>query len=125
MVRLILFHFAAPYAHHRGSMSGNIYATYACVDRGLEHASEVFHTRQISYPLMVTVYRMLECHSMDIHPYPSSGVVSELGTFDHAEWCLFSVEVRNMYGTPFEVTIERTQEGLFLLFLPMALHLLG
>ncbi|KAF8921247.1 TRAPP II complex [Mucidula mucida] len=93
-----------------GCTNGTIYATYACVDRGLEVTPDVFHTRQLSYPLMVTVYRMLECQSMDIHPYPSNAVGSP-SIHDHADWCLFSVEVRNSYGAPFEVTIERTQEG--------------
>lgn len=30
---------------------------------------------------------------------------------DQADWCLFSIDVRNTYGLPFEVTFERTQEG--------------
>lgn len=30
---------------------------------------------------------------------------------DIAEWCIFSIEVRNTYGLPFEVTFERDQEG--------------
>lgn len=32
-------------------------------------------------------------------------------TFDDGDWCLFSLEVRNTYGTPFDVTLERTQDG--------------
>lgn len=27
-------------------------------------------------------------------------------------WCLFTIDVRNTYGLPFEVTLERVQEGL-------------
>lgn len=34
-----------------------------------------------------------------------------LNVDDDAEWCLFSVEVRNTYGLPFEVTFERDQPG--------------
>jgi len=29
---------------------------------------------------------------------------------DH-DWCLFSIEVRNTYGLPFEVTFERMNKG--------------
>jgi len=29
---------------------------------------------------------------------------------DH-NWCLFSIEVRNTYGLPFEVTFERMDKG--------------
>jgi len=29
---------------------------------------------------------------------------------DH-DWCLFSIEVRNTYGLPFEVTFERMDKG--------------
>ena len=34
--------------------------------------------------------------------------------FDDVEeegWCLFTIDVRNTYGLPFEVTLERDQEG--------------
>lgn len=55
---------------------------------------------------------------MDIQPFPSYAAESE----DEAEgqqlsengengWCLFSVEVRNTYGLPFDVSFERIQEG--------------
>jgi len=68
---------------------------------------------------MVTVYRMLECHGMDILPYPSYPMEfdnkstknnSNLFVEDKGAWCLFSVDVRNTYGTPFEVSIERIQK---------------
>lgn len=26
-------------------------------------------------------------------------------------WCLFSIDVRNTYGSPFEVTLKRVQKG--------------
>lgn len=31
---------------------------------------------------------------------------------DEGDWCLFSVDVRNVYGLPFEVTFERKQDGM-------------
>ena len=34
-----------------------------------------------------------------------------LNVADVADWCIFSVEVRNTYGLPFEVTFERDQPG--------------
>jgi hypothetical protein len=73
---------------------------------------------------MVTVYHMLECHGMDILPFPShssddSDAVDDwkkarrhdLYIDDEASWCLFSIEVRNTYGLPFEVSFDRNQEG--------------
>ncbi len=102
------------------STSGTIHATYACIERSSETPPEVFHTRQLSYPLMVTVYHMLDCQAMDILPLPlhdddSRPGKSQLPKSDIPGWCLFSIEVRNSYGTPFEVTIERVQQGIFLL----------
>lgn len=71
---------------------------------------------------MVTVYPMLQCHNMDLTPFPSyrdhvstsAGVMQarHLDIDDGTSWCLFSVEVRNMYGSPFEVTFEREQTGM-------------
>ncbi|KAK0459779.1 TRAPP II complex [Desarmillaria tabescens] len=98
-----------------GCTSGTIHVTYACIQRNPESPSEVFHTRQLSYPLMVTVYHMLDCQAMDILPLPlhdddSRPKKSQLPKSDIPDWCLFSIEVRNSYGTPFEVTIERVQQ---------------
>ena len=78
----------------------------------------------------MTVYHMLECHAMDILPYsgatttlpPDADDGSDvpgdakarktlLHVGDIADWCIFSIEVRNTYGLPFEVTFERNQEG--------------
>lgn len=69
---------------------------------------------------------MLECHAMDILPYsadisehpstsldanPRQSRKTTLLVADEPGWCLFSVDVRNTYGLPFEVTIERNQVG--------------
>lgn len=108
------------------STNGTIYFSYSHARRELPSleraATEVFHTRQISYPVMVTVYHMLECHGMDILPFPSyisdkgdRALKTEHGEIfsvdDEGSWCLFSIEVRNTYGLPFDVAFERTQEG--------------
>lgn len=86
-------------------------------------ASEVFYTRQLSYPVTVTVYHMLECHDLrlmpmvdvnydDIGSRASNSVIHLLPEVDDpAEWCLFAIDVRNTYGLPFEVTFEREQAG--------------
>lgn len=118
-----------PHFHH--STNGAIHVSYAYVKRSqesLQEPAEVFHTRQLSYPVLVTVYHMLECHAMDILSY--SGATTALSPYageddlvdakvrrsllhvgDIADWCIFSIEVRNTYGLPFEVTFERNQEG--------------
>jgi hypothetical protein len=109
------------------STNGTIHASYAYVHRPRnpqEELPEVFHARHLSYPVMVTVYHMLECHGMDIIPLPDceipnvdsyiSGAVGSQSISDmggEPGWCLFSIEVRNTYGLPFEVTFERHQEG--------------
>jgi len=55
---------------------------------------------------------------MDILPY--SGLNDRvgvgrpdpsLGESEDRDWCLFSIEVRNTYGLPFEVTFERMDKG--------------
>ena len=89
----------------------------------------MFYTRQLSYPVLVTVYHMLECQAMDILSYTGATTTktsdddlddispearartSLLHVGEIADWCIFSIEVRNTYGLPFEVTFERNQEG--------------
>lgn len=111
------------------SINGTIHVAYSYVHRPLaeaDGASEVFHTRQLTYPVLVTVYHMLECHGMDILPFggdESYGADEEvvhtqhslLSVGDDASWCLFCIDVRNTYGLPFEVTFERVQEGMSLI----------
>ncbi|KAF5391257.1 hypothetical protein D9757_001865 [Collybiopsis confluens] len=105
-----------------GCTEGTIHTSYSYINRDSPNGQKnsVFYTRQLSYPLMVTVYRMLESHGMDILPYPSypgepnSEVAkhdSNLFVEDKAAWCLFFIDVKNTYGIPFEVSIERIQEG--------------
>lgn len=79
-------------------------------------AVNTFYTRQLTYPVLVTVYHMLECYDMDILSY--SGLNDRFGVGypsagenEDQEWFLFSIEVRNTYGLPFEVTFERIDEG--------------
>lgn len=80
-------------------------------------------TRQLQYPISVTVYQSLECHSLNIFPisqmeasvadnsadpYNWKGLMSDV---DRHGWCAVTVDIRNIYGLPFEVTLLRTQEG--------------
>lgn len=97
-----------------------------------DKSSNLFYTRQILYPVLVTVYHTLECHAMDILPFApiitfpadqmeeSDGEIETeetkarralLEVDDQNDWCLFAVDVRNAYGLPFEVHFERNQEG--------------
>lgn len=100
---------------HLYSTNGTIHISYAHVETA---NSDVFYMRQVSYPLMVTVYHMLECSAMDILAFPSyshshrrNKEVKYLNIEEEAGWCLFSIEVRNSYGSPFDVTLVRTQKG--------------
>ncbi|KAG6832127.1 hypothetical protein H0H87_002439 [Tephrocybe sp. NHM501043] len=109
-----------------GCTHGTIHFSYSYVHREqpVLGDSGVFHTRQLSYPIMVTVYHMLECHAMDILPFPHDNPIFDdadderirsrretLYVGNESSWCLFSIEVRNTYGLPFDVTFERFQEG--------------
>jgi hypothetical protein len=102
------------------STNGSIHIAYAHSRHALEAYPPVddFYTRQLTYPVLVTVYHMLECYDMDILSY--SGIDDEfgagcfgtaLGENEDQRWCLFSIEVRNTYGLPFEVIFERVSEG--------------
>lgn len=106
------------------STSGDIFISYGCLHRSrpnLSRPSEMFYTRQVSYPVLVTVYHMLECHSMDIFPLsvgdyeagktPASKRRELFKDVEEEGWCLFTIDVRNTYGSPFEVTLERVQDG--------------
>ena len=61
---------------------------------------------------------------MDILPFPSyagnsefheqlqTGKRKDLVLDESWGWCLFSVEVRNAYGLPFDVTFSRVEDGM-------------
>ncbi|KAJ3540870.1 hypothetical protein NMY22_g4126 [Coprinellus aureogranulatus] len=106
-----------------GCTSGTVHISYSYTGREESKDSGMFYVRQVSYPLAVTVYHMLECHAMDILPFPSYvdntdfhqrlklGRRRDLAVDEHWGWCLFSVEVRNAYGLPFDVTFSRVEDG--------------
>lgn len=107
-----------------GCAHGTVHIAYSQVNREHEEQvpASVFYTRQLSYPVTVTVYHMLECHDLRLMPmvdvnydigYRASNSVIHLirEVDDPTEWCLFVIDVRNTYGLPFEVTFEREQAG--------------
>ncbi|KAG8935684.1 hypothetical protein FRC02_006960 [Tulasnella sp. 418] len=115
-----------------GCSSGTVQVSYAYTRPALDKGAEVFYTRQLFYPIQVTVYHTLECLGLDIVPYWREGdegtvplpewcseedlkrrdLLNIYKNDDGAhEWCLLTVDVRNMYAIPFEVTFDRQQEG--------------
>ncbi|KAF8522281.1 TRAPP II complex [Hysterangium stoloniferum] len=108
-----------------GCTSGSVQISYSNIRQESLTQYDVFHTRQVIYPVLVTVYNTLECHNMDILPFTSES--PQISGAENAqahchigkrpfedkdgEWCLFTVDVRNTYGMPFEVTLERQEDG--------------
>ena len=108
------------------SAQGTIQFSYAYVDRP-SGPSDVFHTRLMTYPVNVTVYHTLECSNLDIIPfknYTNLPHLNTLATTDDQDrvtllsidsddsYCLVSVDVINLYGSPFQVSLERHQDGM-------------
>ena len=115
------------------SSSGTVQFSYSFVHRprppSLTYkADEVFHTRQLLYPILITVYQTLICSGLEIVPYWTSetiGIEKGFSDDDAArrsllsgstenpdDWCLLTLDVRNVYSVPFEVIFERLQEGI-------------
>lgn len=123
-----------PYVKITHSTSGTIQISYSHIRQEELTTSDVFYTRQVLYPVLVTVYNTLECHGLDILPFASVTAAQESQNAGSAlaveregwkrtlegvgdedgDWCLVTVDVRNTYGIPFEVTFERDQEGQYL-----------
>ncbi|KAF8334324.1 TRAPP II complex [Cantharellus anzutake] len=113
--------------------SGTIHLSYAYADRHQSNEtspesssslSDIFHLRQIQYPVNVTVYHTLECNNLDIIPHhtfqalpPLDGDISEEGpgrrelmeVGEPGEYCLVFVDVSNVFGMPFNATLTRHQ----------------
>jgi hypothetical protein len=142
------------------STDGSIRIDYGYINRATREPSsstaEKFFTRQITFPVLFTVYHTLEPHSLDLIRMPTSpslprvtasddintvggedqkasvpsafrpqtstaGLVTGTSNDDAlrnnlknssgGEGCLLVLSVRNVYGVPFEVTLERTSDG--------------
>ena len=114
---------------NRASSQGAIQISYSYINRqepdSQLSATDTFYARQIIYPVNVTVYHTLELSNLDIIPLYSAPCASQLSSHnltkslrdiqsDDDDYCLVSVDVSNIYGLPFTVTLERRQEGTFL-----------
>lgn len=119
----------AVYFSSSSSTNGAVHISYAHLHRDHEHEMETFYTRQLTYPVTVTVYQTLECSGMSIMPIDALGNLpsAQVNTTDITsdsfhQWCLFSIEVRNTYGLPFEVTFTRSQGGTYHPVLPIGVY---
>ncbi|KAK4685431.1 trafficking protein particle complex subunit 9, partial [Tremellales sp. Uapishka_1] len=111
-----------------GCTDGSIRIDYGYLGRSSE-AESSFHTRQITYPVLFSVYHTFECHSLDITrfvPRSKSGDARRVNGNGHGkeratmeetldeeaddEHCLFGLSIRNVYGVPFEVTFTRQDD---------------
>lgn len=74
------------------------------------------------FPVLVTVYQMLDCHDMNVVNIRSAALGSEefgsgnewttlLKDVDELDWCILSLDVQNTYGLPFEVTLTSESKG--------------
>ncbi|WVQ81064.1 hypothetical protein IAT38_003171 [Cryptococcus sp. DSM 104549] len=120
-----------------GCADGTIRIDYGCVGQRLRQSTpsvesaldrpttSTFYTRQITFPVLFTVYHTIECHSLTLtrlrtsshHTAPSNGAILGTSSDDALRdainmendevHCLLGVSVRNVYGVPFEVTLER------------------
>jgi hypothetical protein len=80
-------------------------------------SSNTFHTRQIIFPILISVYHTLECTAMDVLRLPLSSSMrsrdrKKASNSEHVEeveeQCLVAVDVRNLYGQAFEVSFARS-----------------
>ncbi|KAI6099877.1 TRAPP II complex [Pisolithus croceorrhizus] len=99
-----------------GCTGGAVHVLYAHVHRQgkdqTDAIQQTFYARQLTYPLTVTVYQMFECYDMTIMPVDAVDSLFSRSSMPTIGWCLFSIEVRNAYGLPFEVTFTRSQDGI-------------
>ncbi|KAG9008552.1 hypothetical protein FRB93_006471 [Tulasnella sp. JGI-2019a] len=109
-----------------GCSGATIHLSYSYARRPSDIVPQVFQTRQIVYPVDITVYSVLDCRSLDIIPHwrtqgASCAQATSLNQHDvdrqvlevgeEDDWCLFAIDVHNKHDTPFQVTIKREQEG--------------
>lgn len=107
------FHVNGHEATH--STAGEIAVKYGCV----EAEEEKQLGRQLSVPVALTVHRALEATTMSIsrrnHVRPAHREANDERGLERIEadaHALLAVDVRNVYGQPFEVRIEsQSEEG--------------
>lgn len=109
------------------STDGSIQIDYGCLRRDASgQPATTFHTRQITFPVLFTVYHTLEPHALDLvrllPGYTASETtlkaqnasaagsplaIDSLQRCSDGKHCLLGLSVRNVYGVPFEVSIAR------------------
>ena len=118
---------------YTNSISGMIQFSYANTQEShkTDTSVDLVYGRQLIFPVLVTVYQMLQCHSLHISPLAPvdvQSVTASDGTRQWSdifrsvtanEWCLLSMHVSNDYNLPFEVTLSY-QTGDYNMPLPLA-----
>ncbi|KAH8117559.1 Trs120-domain-containing protein [Phellopilus nigrolimitatus] len=102
-----------------GCTDGTIQISYSYTSRrqdNLQTPPTAFYTRQLLFPVLVTVYQMLNCSGMNILPISTlelgdTDVVDKdwsafLKNANEFEWCVLTLDVQNIYGLPFEVILS-------------------
>ncbi|KAG9285352.1 hypothetical protein G9A89_010827 [Geosiphon pyriformis] len=117
----------------RGCTYGTIQIDYGYLDRPDSPPKDIFFTRQVFYPILLTVHQHLEPLAMDVlnfKPIAGSGSLQNgngyINVIDHRkqveellkisrfseksvsklenEYCLLTFDIRNVWHIPFEVT---------------------
>lgn len=106
------------------STDGTMYISYSYAQRERDSLSpppSTFYTRQLLFPVLVTVYQMLECSEMNIVPISALATAEDspsewdslLSRVDEAGWCVLTLDVLNIYGLAFEVTLSYNSKGMY------------
>ena len=105
------------------STNGTINASYSFVKRpGVdnEQPPQEFFVRQLPFPVVVTVYQMIECSGLNLLPLSAVDFgdaeqrkewVKLMEGTNEFDWCLLTLDVQNTYGLPFEVTLSCDSKG--------------
>ena len=104
------------------STDGTIFLSYSYARRRRDSSDApptVFYSRQLLFPVLVSVYEMLECSGMNILPISvlanAQDIRNEWDTLladvNDAGWCVMTLDVQNIYGLVFEVTLSYNSKG--------------
>lgn len=103
------------------STEGIIQVSYAYAQRkgnNLQEPLKSFYTRRIVFPVIVSVFEVLECSSMNILPLSALTTNSSLNEWQSLfknrsgfDWCALTLDVQNIYGLAFEVTLSYDQQS--------------
>ncbi|KAK4051457.1 hypothetical protein OIV83_002941 [Microbotryomycetes sp. JL201] len=119
-----------------GCSNGTANIDYAYVERDAVKGAGVFYTRRLVLDVFMTVHRALVAHTLDIQRLKAlpesattrgrSASVVQLGRkgaaldqrlednfkdVDDGEHCLVAIDVMNTFGKPFEVKVQRKEDG--------------